>query len=220
MRRGGRRRVGLRLATAPPSTAAPKLLPSFATVPGVAAFTTARLTVEELDGSRLASVLPVYLSNLAYLELTEGSGGEAATYDLARLERDLAVAQMAPGRRVAALLLEPDREVVGVLDWLDAHPEDGEAWIGLLMIHGDRQGDGLATEAFEGLAEHLRRDGRPAVRAAVIDRNEAGRGLVAKLGFVPVGEETLRLPGGPERLVVYELGLDQSGVASIKRSRP
>jgi hypothetical protein len=36
-------------------------------------------------------VLDVYLSNPAYLELTEGSGGEPGRYDRGMLERDFAI---------------------------------------------------------------------------------------------------------------------------------
>ena len=41
------------------------------------AFETARLTAAEVAGSDIPELLDVHLSNPAYLELTEGSGGVA-----------------------------------------------------------------------------------------------------------------------------------------------
>lgn len=39
--------------------------------------------------------------------------------------------------------LSESNKPVGVLDWLEKHPNDGHPWLGLLMIHGDEQGKGL-----------------------------------------------------------------------------
>jgi hypothetical protein len=41
----------------------------------------------------------VHLSNEAYLDLTEGSGGVAGAYDRGMLERDLTMSAMTPGDR-------------------------------------------------------------------------------------------------------------------------
>jgi RimJ/RimL family protein N-acetyltransferase len=156
-------------------------------------FETARLAVRALRGDELEALLPVYTSNPGYLALTEGAAGEPGRYDLEMLRRDYAVARMTPGRRLAGIFLRGSDEPVGVLDWLESNPSDGKPWVGLVMIRADRQRRGFASEALAGLLEQLRAGGAPAVRAGVIDRNDAGRALTRRLGFAPVSSTTMRM---------------------------
>jgi RimJ/RimL family protein N-acetyltransferase len=146
----------------------------------------------------------VHLSNPGYLALTEGSAGEPSRFDLEMLRRDLALAALTPGRHVTGLFDRERGQAVGVLDWLEENPSDGLPWVGLVMIRADRQRKGLATEAFAALAERLRASGAAAVRAGVVERNEAGRALARKLGFELVSETTIRM-ASEERVVVVEL---------------
>lgn len=122
------------------------------------------------------------------------------------LQRDLAVAGMTPGRHVAGVFDRQTGEPVGVVDWLDENPSDGKPWVGLLMIRADRQGRGLASETFAGLAEQLRARGLASVRAAVSERNPAGRSLARSLGFEPVSTRRARTPSRDE-VVVFERSL-------------
>ncbi len=54
---------------------------------------------------------------------------------------------LTPGQHTAVLRLRDDGASVGVLDWMDENPNDGAPWLGLIMIHADRQHRGLAGEA-------------------------------------------------------------------------
>ena len=74
-------------------------------------FETPRLTAAEVTEDDIAELLEVHLSNQAYLDLTEGSGGIAGAYDRGMLERDLmmsawggtrACCAAAPAERVSA----------------------------------------------------------------------------------------------------------------------
>jgi RimJ/RimL family protein N-acetyltransferase len=171
-------------------------------------FATTRLTVRDAEADDLADLLAVYLSNPAYLALTEGSHGEPGRYDRGMLERDFVMAQMTPGRHMMSILAKPGPSAIGVLDWMECNPSDSHPWIGLVMIHAERQHEGLGSEAVEGLLGCLRRRGVPAVRAAVIERNPAGRALVAALGFVPVSQKTMRMAAAEEAVAVVERSLE------------
>ena len=116
---------------------------------------TERLVVRGVRADELGNVLAVYVSNPHYLEITEGSAGEPGRYDRQMLERDFAVAQAMPGRHLSGLFRKSDGKLVGVIDWLEDNPADGKSWVGLLMIHADRQKQGLASEAFQALAERF-----------------------------------------------------------------
>ena len=172
----------------------------------MSAFETPRLVVREPRAEDLDALLEVYASNPDYLELTEGSGGEPGRYDRDMLERDVGVAQLTPGRRLAGIFLRDGGDAVGVLDWMEANPTDGIPWVGLLIIRRDRQRHGLASEAFAGLANELRARGQNAIRAGVIDRNPEGHALVHRLGFEPVSRTTMRMTA-EEEVTIFELRL-------------
>jgi RimJ/RimL family protein N-acetyltransferase len=117
---------------------------------------------------------------------------------------------MTPGRHLAGIFLAQSGDPIGVLDWIEEHPSDGRVWVGLLMIRADLQRRGFASEAFAGLASHLRARGVPAVRAGVIARNPAGRALAARLGFMPVRTAVMRM-ASEEQVSVLELSLAAEG---------
>jgi RimJ/RimL family protein N-acetyltransferase len=171
-------------------------------------FETDRLVVRGLQADDLEALLAVYTSNPDYLQFTEGSGGEPGRYDIEMLERDVALAQMTPGRQMAGIFLKQTGELIGVLDWMDENPSDGQPWIGLVMIRADWQRRGLAAEAFGGLADRLRSRGMSVVRAAVIQRSRAGRALAELLGFQTVSTTMKRLASGEEELIVLERRLE------------
>jgi RimJ/RimL family protein N-acetyltransferase len=173
----------------------------------VTVFETARLTAAEVTEEDVPELLDVYLSNPGYLELTEGSGGVAGAYDRGMLERDLAMSALTPGRHTAALRLRDDGACVGVLDWMDENPNDGAPWLGLVMIHADRQQQGLAAEAIVGLADHGRREGWTRLREGVIDGNDAGMALALATGMREVEHRAHRIAAGSRELAVMELAL-------------
>jgi len=173
----------------------------------VTVFETARLIAAEVAEEDVPELLDVYLSNPAYLELTEGSGGVAGAYDRGMLERDLAMSTLTPGRHTAVLRLRDDGACVGVLDWMDENPNDGAPWLGLIMIHADRQHLGLAGEAVAGLAEHGRAAGWTRLREGVLEGNDAGMALARSAGMDEVERKRHRVAAGDRDLAVMELAL-------------
>jgi RimJ/RimL family protein N-acetyltransferase len=173
----------------------------------VTVFETARLTAAEVAGSDIPELLDVHLSNPAYLELTEGSGGVAGAYDRGMLERDLAMAALTPGRHTAVLRLREGGTCVGVVDWMDENPNDGLPWIGLVMIHAAHQRRGLGAEAIAGLAAHGRAAGWTRLREGVIDGNAAGMALALAAGMREIERKQHRVAAGERDLAVMELDL-------------
>jgi RimJ/RimL family protein N-acetyltransferase len=173
----------------------------------VTVFETARLIAVEVAEEDVPELLDVYLSNPAYLELTEGSGGVPGAYNRGMLERDLAMSDLTPGRHTAVLRLRDDGACAGVLDWLDENPNDGAPWLGLIMIHAARQRLGLGTEAIAGLADHGRRAGWTRLREGVIEGNEAGMALAVAAGMREVDRKARTIAAGECELAVMELAL-------------
>jgi len=173
----------------------------------VTVFETARMTAAEIAEDDLPEVLDVYLSNPAYLELTEGSGGIPGAYDRGMLERDLAMSALTPGRHTTVLRLRDGGACVGVLDWMDENPNDGAPWLGLIMVHAGHQRLGLGGEAIAGLADHGRAAGWTRLREGVIDGNEAGMALAVAAGMREIERKPHTTAAGTCTLAVMELDL-------------
>jgi RimJ/RimL family protein N-acetyltransferase len=105
------------------------------------------------------------------------------------------------------LRLRDDGACVGVLDWMDENPNDGAPWLGLIMIHADRQHLGLAGEAVAGLAEHGRAAGWTRLREGVLEGNDAGMALARSAGMDEVERKRHRVAAGDRELAVMELAL-------------
>jgi RimJ/RimL family protein N-acetyltransferase len=168
-------------------------------------FETERLVVRDLREDELEAVFDVFTSNSTYLALTSGAHGEPGRFDLDMLQRDFAVARAMPGRHMQAIYLQESREPVGVLDWMEENPSDGKPWVGVLIVHAERQRQGIASEVLEVLATRLRARGATSVRAAVIEGNAPGRALAESLGFTPVSRTVRRLASEEELLIVERL---------------
>lgn len=110
------------------------------------ALRTDRLSIGIVSQTDLAILLRVRLSNPDRLLRTEGAGGEAGHYDLGMIERDVAVAAMDPARGLAAVRLAEGGCVVGLLDLLLEHPDDGHPWIGAVEIARTEQRRGYGRE--------------------------------------------------------------------------
>jgi RimJ/RimL family protein N-acetyltransferase len=160
---------------------------------------TERLTLEALTEEQLPEALEVFESNPEYLEWTEG-----ADYGIELLRQDWENAAKARGRHMLAIQHRRDGELVGVIEYLEINDHDGHPWIGLIMVHADRQRAGIAGEAMLAVCEHVNLNWASPVRIGVIDENRAGLGLAVSLGFQPYGEADDDLGGGPARLVLME----------------
>ncbi|MGZ0149388.1 GNAT family N-acetyltransferase [Kribbella sp. WER1] len=83
------------------------------------------------------------------------------------------------------------RELVAVVDLLRGYPRSGTAFLGLLQIHGERQGRGYGGATYRLVEEYV---GSAWVevrtmRLAVVDTNaEVAAGFWERQGFVATGE--------------------------------
>ncbi len=167
-----------------------------------------RLYIREITAGDLEKVLPVHLSNPDFLQLVEGSEGEAGRYDLKRWQRDWYIAQLMPGRHMLACYLKDSGEAVGFVEYWENAEEDGTPWLGALVIHKAYQRQGLGTEVFQRIAEHFREDyGWPLVRTGVLEQNEAGLAFARHLGFKIVRKGEQRFSSGMQPYLVLERSL-------------
>lgn len=139
---------------------------------------TARLTLAPVTAAELPALVPVYNSNPFFLKLSEGKP-EIAVDDLARAFAD----HRREGAHHVLLRDRADGSVVGVVQLLEENPHDGVAWLGLLVVHADRQRQGLAREVVEAISRWLRDNGRAELRLGVVSKNARVVPAWAALGF-------------------------------------
>ncbi len=155
----------------------------------------ARLVIREAAPHDLPSLPPVYLSNPEDVAQSEGSQGEAGYFDLEMFQRNWQVAQMTSGRHMLGVYLTEMSEAVGLADFLEENPEDGQPWLGFLMFARAHQRKGLGAKAFERLAANFKdRYGWPSFRVGVMKTNTGALAFWQRLGFheIPTDEAAAR----------------------------
>ena len=165
---------------------------------------TERLLLREAEAADLEHIHRVFLSNPDFLELRPdiaASGG----YDLASVRRYWEGAQLDPVRHVLVVVDGETGKSVGLIDFVTESLADGYPWIGLVLVHRDRQRNSIGTEAVAAVAANLREEGHPVVRMAVIEGNEVGLAFARSVGFVAVTDAPTVSPEA--RVVVMELDL-------------
>jgi RimJ/RimL family protein N-acetyltransferase len=167
-------------------------------------FATERLDARAVEEADLDALLAVYLSHPEVLAVTEGSSGEAGHYDRGMLERDLWISELDPARRTAGLFLREGGACVGVLDWVDAGPNDGLPWVGLVMVHADHTRRGYGREALTGVLAHGAATGWTRVRAAALAEAPAALALLRAAGMQELERRVSRFAAGERSIVVFE----------------
>lgn len=164
-----------------------------------------RLHIREIAEDDFPNVLAVHLSNPDFLQLMEGSEGEAGRYDLERWQRDWYIAQLMPGRYTFGCYLKEHGEAVGFVEYLEENEDDGKPWLGVLTIHKAYQRQGLGSEIFRCLTEHFRQDyGWPLLRVGVLEQNGPGMAFAQHVGFQAIKRGVKRFAGGEQAFIVLE----------------
>ena len=159
---------------------------------------TKRLSISAVDADDLDELLAVRLSNPERLLRTEGSAGEAGFYDLGMLERDAMVAAMDSSRHFAAVR-GPDGRVIGLLDLLVEHHDDGHPWIGAVEILRSEQRKGYGTETLTAALDFLAQE-RPGTDVhALVDHDDT----VAHAFLQSCGFERTAGPQDRRKLLVF-----------------
>lgn len=163
------------------------------------------LVLDEVDPSDCDAIVAVRASNPERLARTEGTGEGVGHYDRAMLERDLMVAAFDPARLFLSVRRRDDRRVVGYVDLLDAHPDDGGPWLGAVEIAAAEQRHGYGRQCVEAVIDRARDVlGAKAIRAAVDDDDGRARRFLEGLGFEPVSHGTRASPLGRVMVTVLE----------------
>jgi ribosomal-protein-alanine N-acetyltransferase len=143
--------------------------------------------LERLHADHAAEVLAFEVENRAYFASRISDRGDAYFEEFAARHASL-LADQETGELHFHVLVDEDGRVVGRVNLVDV--ADGSATLGY-RIAESATGRGLATAAvLEVCALAAREYGLTELRAGTNLDNEASQAILARTGFVPVGEAT------------------------------
>lgn len=129
-----------------------------------------------------------------HVDITEDGSAVALWIDVPAERREPEGGDDGPARLRA--LVDPDNERVEQIAHLTAaiHPHGrAHAYLWMVGVAPDRQGEGLGAELITSVLERCDREGLPAYLEASSERSPR---LYRRLGFAPLGDP-VRLPDGP-----------------------
>lgn len=141
---------------------------------------TTELTFQELRAADAGDLQAVYATVPGYYALFGGLRPDEA-YQAITHPPEVASPHYAWGIRVRD-------ELVGHLDFVLGYPDPLTAYLGLLLIRGDRHGRGLGRQAFERWLAWVMTGPFRRVRLGVVVGNEAAMAFWRRVGCRPTGE--------------------------------
>ncbi|WP_315906800.1 GNAT family N-acetyltransferase [Priestia koreensis] len=89
-----------------------------------------------------------------------------------------------------SLFVKADDTYVGILDYMEKNPNDGQFWIGALLIHEAYHGYSFGTQAYLAFEAELP-DTLPAIRLGVLKSNPRAKVFWERLGFHTYAESNV-----------------------------
>ncbi len=80
-------------------------------------------------------------------------------------------------------IMDPDRELVGLLDTLRGYPEDSTWWIDTLLLAPEIRSQGLGQRIVEKFVDYARSSGRQAIMLGVVEENTRAFRFWERQGF-------------------------------------
>jgi GNAT superfamily N-acetyltransferase len=142
---------------------------------------TQRLSIEPAGRGDVDELLAVFNSNADYLESSEGR----RAYDRDDVELYLETETARENGRCLAIRHRDDGRLAGTATLLVPHSA-GCPWIGLLIVHGDAQGQGIGREAVLAIEDALAGERWAEVRLGVLESTEGALAFWTSLGYAEI----------------------------------
>ncbi|MET3292722.1 GNAT family N-acetyltransferase [Brevibacillus fluminis] len=128
----------------------------------------ARLRYSPLHESDFPALLKIYNSNPDFMEMSEGS----RTVTIETVEKDDLETRSLPFSHCIGIWEQAGDRLVGLMHFTLQNPSDKNPWLGLLMIHREKQQHGFAREALSVLHDWLRENEHTTLHLAVLEQNQ------------------------------------------------
>lgn len=135
-------------------------------------------------------LVEVYNSNPVYLEISEGT----PKITVEAVKRDHEESLSFENGYSVAIREKGASKVIGVAQFIQRNPRDNNPWLGLIMLHKEKQKLGYAREFFEILLTWYQDNGFSSLHLGVLEKNQEVIPFYERIGFVRYGErETPKL---------------------------
>jgi RimJ/RimL family protein N-acetyltransferase len=152
---------------------------------------TSRLVLEDVgERPNPEEFLRVFNTNPDFIEAAyRFTGKPKRSYDLWEIERYLFQETIRENSHCLAIRLREVGGVVGTVAFVAPHQELPSPWIGLLIINGEHQSQGLGTEAAMALEDYLKAEGWKDVHLTVLQTLPKARRFWERLGYFVYEEQ-------------------------------
>jgi len=166
-----------------------------------------RLCLKEATVGDNRRIHGIFSSNPCFLSLRRDIADSPAGYDLESVARYCETAMFDAARHLLIAVDKTNDDPIGLIDFVEASPADGHAWIGLILVGGQHHRQGYGSEMVRAICRRLESTGRSDVRVAVLEDNQPGKEFLERLGFSPydAAEMSTTPETGPAILMQKEL---------------
>lgn len=144
-----------------------------------------RLCLKEATIGDHRRIHRLFASNPSFLSLRRDIADTPTGYDVESVARYCETAMFDAARHLLIAVDRSTDEPIGLVDFVEASPADGHAWLGLILVAGEHHRQGYGSEMVRAICGRLGANGCPKVRVAVLEDNQPGREFLAELGFAP-----------------------------------
>ena len=141
----------------------------------------------------------IYATNQDFFLLTEGK--KAAATDI--LESVAAVPNGFDHNSKYCVGIWNNDSIIAILDFLVGYPTRDCIWIGLLLVHGELQGQSVGSDIIKALIKASKSASFKEVRLAVIDENKRGSNFWKKVGFSQIETKTITHRSKCAEIIVF-----------------
>jgi RimJ/RimL family protein N-acetyltransferase len=138
-----------------------------------------RLQFAPISEHDIAELVEVYNSNPFYMEAAEGK----PAITLKEVERDFVENNSYPGSFNIAIREKGKSKIIGIAQFILNNPRDNNPWLGLLMLHKEKQGQGYAKEFLLILLDWYKQNGYASLHLGVLEKNSIVVPFYQRCGF-------------------------------------
>ena len=152
-----------------------------------------------------AAVQTLFEADPNYFKIVEGAPAGPTEFQNT-------ITELAPGKsyedKFVFCVLNPDENIVAVVDILRDYPEEGIWFVGLVFVARTERGQGLGSRLVEAICTHIPKQGGHAARIAVADKNIDAMRFWERAGFSTLySAKRERTQSTPQLLHVTERAL-------------
>lgn len=157
---------------------------------------------------RMATMLSFEITSAKRVDIEEAIINSNPLFNLVSrnkeiIPREEVLADIQQAHRIGAkrMLVKENEDYIGILEYLPLNPADQCAWLGLLVISGDRQSQGYGAQAVQLFEELMESQGISKYRIGVVTKNTRAHLFWMRHGFKRIDSKT---NGNNKEILIYE----------------